>query len=194
MCRPGEYAESGDAEIGPGLAEIVQAYRLRVSKKTPRRADVRETLRVLARMESDEARKHWRTLDAWSRAAISEAHHQQFRREHGAEARYCRGLAYHRHGPANLPELARLAVKRLPGGDGGRPSAFWEEHLAASLATFWWKTHGTQPAIQANTNYAPTPFQAWAEEMFRRAKRLPDYRILQAGIRKARREGRIPHK
>lgn len=195
MSWPGECAEPGDAEMDPVLAEILQAYRSRALRETPRRTDVRETLRVLARMEPDDARKHWRKLDPATRAAINEAHRQQFRREHGAGVCYCRGLAYHCHGPENLPELARLSVKRLPGGGGGRPPAFWEEHLAASLAAFWWKEHGTQPAIQVNTkNYNPTPFQEWAGKMFMRVKRIPDYRTLQAGIRKARLEGRIPHK
>jgi hypothetical protein len=194
MYRPGEWAEPADANIDPVLAEIVQAYRARAARKTIPRADVRETLRALAQAEPEEARKRWRALDAATKAAIGGAHHQQFRRLHGAGVRYHRGLAYHRSGPENLPELAKLAARALRGSEGGRPSAFWEEHLAASLAAYWWKTHGTQPAIQANTDYDPTPFQAWAKKIFERVKRIPDYRTLQAGIRKARREGLIPHK
>lgn len=195
MWRPGEWAEPADASIDPVLAEIVQAYRARAARKTIPRADMRETLRVLAQAEPEEARKRWRDLDAATRAAINEAHRKQYRREHGAGVRYHRGLAYHRSGPENLPELARLAARALRGSEGGRHAAFWEEHLAASLAVYWWKTYGTQPTVQANSKtYDPTPFQAWAEEVFMRAKRHPDYRTLQSGIRKARQEGRMPHK
>jgi hypothetical protein len=192
MYRPAELAEPGDAEIDPILAEMLQAYRSRVSRNIPR-ADARETLRVLAGMEPDEARKRWRTLDPLTKAAINAAHHQQYRRQHGDAPTYARGLDY-QHGPQNIPELARLARKSLPSDKGGHPPAFWEKHLAAALAAHWWKSHGTHPAIQTCKDYAPTPFQTWAEGMFMRVKRIPDYRTLQAGIRKARRDGRIPHK
>jgi hypothetical protein len=189
MSRPGELAEPGDAEIDPILSEILQAYRSRTLRKI-NRADVRESLRVLARMEPDEARKCWRKLDAATKAAINGEHHQ-----HGEAPIYARGLDYHQHGPVNISELAKLAIKVLPGESGGHPPSFWEEHLAASLAVFWWKTHGTQPTIQVNaSDYGPTPFQEWAEKMFIRVKRHPDSRTLQAGIRQARQDGRIPHK
>jgi hypothetical protein len=193
MSRPGELAEPGDAEIDPILSEMLQAYRSRVSRNIPR-ADARETLRVLAGMEPDEARKRWRTLDPLTKAAIDLEHYRQYKRAGGDMATYARGIDYLHRGPENIPEFARLARKSLPSDKGGHPPAFWEKHLAAELAAHWWKSHGTHPAIQTFKDYAPTPFQIWAVGMFKRVKRFPDYRTLQAGIRKARRNGRIPHK
>lgn len=185
-----DYALPADRELEHALARTLQHYRMlrRMWLDEPSHADVRETLRRLARMTPAEAAERWAALDSSVTAEIDLQHHIQ----NGEGVPHS-----HIHGcPENLPSLAknamdRLEEERLKGGR--RPTAHFSVLLAADLAAHWWRMKGTAPTVRI-TDFDGTDFQQWAKAMFERVGYATGdiYKHLRDGVRAAKEEGRIP--
>lgn len=214
--RPDEYSKPSDAEVGAdgvehlvtedgvtiqitersALAQLVIHYRAMLWRHDdrPRREEVRATLGRLAAMRQEEAATRWRKLDAADRAEIERAAWMMFRRKHGPNAMYSKGIKHIKNGPDNLPEIAAFALGNMQREEAGRPRVTAiAVAFASDLAAYWFITENRQPRAY-NTANDPHDFHEWAQDLFTKAgfstgdivKNLKD------GIEAAKQAGRIP--
>lgn len=215
--RPDEYSKPADDAVGAdsvehlitedgvtieitersALAQLVIHHRALLWRHDdrPRREEVRATLGRLAAMRPEEAATRWRGLDAADRAEIDRAAWVLFRREHGPNAIYSKGIKHIKNGPDNLPEVAAFALENMQREDAGRPRVTaMAVAFAGDLAAFWFDTKKQQPTVQDTAFYNPTDFQAWAKDLFAKAGFSTGdiVKNLRAGVRAAKQAGRIP--
>lgn len=215
--RPDEYSKPSDVALGSddveyivtedgvtiqitehsALAQLVIHYRAMLWRHDdrPRREEVRATLGRLAAMRPEEAAARWRGLDAADRAEIDRAAWMLFRRKHGPNAMYSKGIRHIKNGPDNLPEIAAFALENMRREDAGRPRVTaMAVAFASDLAEYWFNTKNQQPTVQDTAFYVPTDFQKWAEDLFTQTGfPIGDIvKTLQAGIKAAKQAGRIP--
>lgn len=164
----GEFAKAEDADLEPGLAEIVIHWRAEFATAgwRPSAQDVKETLRRLRVLDDDQIVRALKALDPFTDGELWRLPRNPTPSEIRAEA-----------------ERVLLKMKHAPKRAGRTAVQGKDVRMGVSLAR-WWERHTGDPATVWEST-KESAFLAWATQMFHRAGRFVSASALRKSLQRS---------